>query len=235
MVGEIKKGRYVYYHCTGYKGKCPKPYTREEVLEKKFTELLRGISFSEEVLAWVSQALRESHGEERKCHEEAIGKLQREHRRIQDRIDAMYMDKLDGRIDNDFFDRKASEFRTERCRVMRDIEAHQNAKKSYIEEGIRLLDLARRAPVLFENQLPAQKRKLLDFVLSNCRWNDGQLEPEYRKPFDMLALALAVAAQNAAAAGVARNVAQNENWLPTLDSNSRDTGSFDLLPPHPLT
>ena len=32
LVGEIKKGRYVYYHCTGYKGKCPEPYTREEVL-----------------------------------------------------------------------------------------------------------------------------------------------------------------------------------------------------------
>jgi hypothetical protein len=23
MVGEIKKGRCVYYHCTGFKGKCP--------------------------------------------------------------------------------------------------------------------------------------------------------------------------------------------------------------------
>src|ERR1700730_9217600 len=23
MVGELKKGRYVYYHCTGFKGKCP--------------------------------------------------------------------------------------------------------------------------------------------------------------------------------------------------------------------
>ncbi|MBM4073840.1 MAG: recombinase family protein, partial [Planctomycetes bacterium] len=33
LVGEIKKGRYVYYHCTGYKGKCPEPYTREEVLD----------------------------------------------------------------------------------------------------------------------------------------------------------------------------------------------------------
>jgi hypothetical protein len=32
-VGEIKKSRYVYYHCTGYKGKCPDPYVREEVLE----------------------------------------------------------------------------------------------------------------------------------------------------------------------------------------------------------
>jgi hypothetical protein len=30
MVGEIKKARYVYCHCTGYKGKCLEPYTREE-------------------------------------------------------------------------------------------------------------------------------------------------------------------------------------------------------------
>lgn len=35
----------------------------------------------------------------------AIAKLQREHNRLQDRIDTMYVDKLDGRIDNDFFDR----------------------------------------------------------------------------------------------------------------------------------
>jgi site-specific DNA recombinase len=25
LVGELKKGRYVYYHCTGYKGKCDEP------------------------------------------------------------------------------------------------------------------------------------------------------------------------------------------------------------------
>ena len=218
LVGELKKGRYVYYHCTGYKGKCPDPYTREEVLEKRFTELLKGISFSREVLAWVTRALRESHGDERKCHEEAITKLQREHRRIQDRIDAMYMDKLDGRIDNDFFDRKAAEFRSEQCRVMRDIETHQNANQSYIEDGIRLLDLAHRAHVLFENQRPAEKRKLLDFVPSNCRWKDGQLEAEYRKPFDILAVV--VTAQNAAGEGIAQEVAQNENWLPSMNSNS---------------
>src|ERR1039458_765814 len=26
LVGELKKGRYVYYHCTGNRGKCPEPY-----------------------------------------------------------------------------------------------------------------------------------------------------------------------------------------------------------------
>ncbi len=32
MVGELKKKRYVYYHCTGNKGKCGDPYVREEQL-----------------------------------------------------------------------------------------------------------------------------------------------------------------------------------------------------------
>jgi hypothetical protein len=47
VVGEIKKQRYVYYHCTGYADKClgnlsscRRSYVREEVLEQKFTELL---------------------------------------------------------------------------------------------------------------------------------------------------------------------------------------------------
>lgn len=69
MVGEIKKGKYVYYHCTGFKGKCPEPYTREEVLEEMFTALLKGIAFSDETLAWVRHALRESHGDERQFHD----------------------------------------------------------------------------------------------------------------------------------------------------------------------
>jgi DNA invertase Pin-like site-specific DNA recombinase len=187
LVGDIKKGKYVYYRCSHYRGKCPEPYTREEVLEEKFTELLNQISFSPEVLDWVGEALHESHHDERKFHDEAIARLQREHGRVQDRIDAMYVDKLDGRIDNEFFDRKAADFRTEQARIMCDIAAHQNANQPYIEEGVRLLRLARRAAIMFADQPPAEKRKLLDCVVSDCRWKDGQLEPVYREPFGMMA------------------------------------------------
>jgi hypothetical protein len=41
----------------------------------------------------------------------------------------------------------------------------------------------------FESQPPSEKRKLLDFVLSNCCWKDGQLEAKYRQPFDLIASA----------------------------------------------
>ena len=30
-----------YYHCTGYRGKCPEPYAREELIEAQFAELLK--------------------------------------------------------------------------------------------------------------------------------------------------------------------------------------------------
>jgi site-specific DNA recombinase len=218
LVGEIKKGRYVYYHCTGYKGKCPERYTREEVLEKKFTELLKGISFSDEVLTWVTQALRMSHFDEKTFHDDAITRLRRDHKRIQDRIDAMYMDKLDGRIDAEFFDRQAAEWRTEQVHILRNVEKHLTANHSYMEEGIKLLALARRAHELFENQSANEKRKLLDFVLSNSVWKNGELLAEYRQPFDALAIAVA-AEQETKSNGPARTI-ENENWLPGMDSNS---------------
>jgi DNA invertase Pin-like site-specific DNA recombinase len=217
MVGEIKKGRYIYYHCTGFKGKCPEPYTREEVLEERFTGLLKGIAFSDETLDWVRQALRESHRDERQFHDEAIAKLQREHRRLQDRVDSMYEDKLDGRIANEFFDSKAAEIRAAQTTIIRDLGAHQTANRSYIEEGVQLLELAHRAHALFESQPAAEKRKLLDFVLSNCTWKGGELTAKYRQPFDVLAVAVATEQQRMGE-GTAET-ARNEIWLPGMDSN----------------
>jgi hypothetical protein len=161
------------------------------VLEEKFTDLLKGITFSGETLAWVRQALRESHRDERQFHDDAIAKLQREHRRLQDRIDAMYEDKLDGRIGNEFFDSKAAEVRTAQTAIMRDLEAQQTANRSYIEEGVQLLELAHHAHVLFESQPPGEKRELLVFVLSNCTWKVGELRAKYRQAFDVLAVAVA--------------------------------------------
>jgi hypothetical protein len=159
------------------------------VFEQKFAELLTTIHFTPEVLDWVADALQDGHSDERKAHEDAIARLQREHRRIQDRIDAMYLDKLDGRIDNDFFDRKAAEFRGEQARIMGEIEAHQGANKTYLEEGARLFALAHRAHIMFLDRPPAKKRKPLDCVVSECKWKGGELEPVYREPFGILAAA----------------------------------------------
>jgi hypothetical protein len=79
VVGEIKKQRYVYYHCTGYADKCRsnpasfrRRYVREEVLERQFALLLGRLQFDDEVLSWVREALHVSHADKRREQEEAI-------------------------------------------------------------------------------------------------------------------------------------------------------------------
>ena len=100
----------------------------------------------------------------------------------------MYVDKLDGSIDAAFFDRKSAEWRTEQAKIQRTIDDHRSANQTYLEEGIQLMELGRRAPELFAKQEPREKRRLLDFVLSNCTWANGKLTVTYRQPFDLLAV-----------------------------------------------
>ena len=115
IVGEIKKQRYVYYHCTGHRGKCGEPYVREEVLEDQFSELLDRLVFDEEILEWVRDALHSSHAQQLEEHEAAITRLQTEHARLQKRVHSAYADKLDGRIDGTTFDEMAGEWRAEQA------------------------------------------------------------------------------------------------------------------------
>ncbi len=222
LVGEIKKGQYVYYHCTGYKGRCPEPYVREEVLEERFGGLLKGLAFDAEILDWVREALRESHEDEKRHHEEAITRLQAEYRRLQARIDAMYVDKLDGRIETEFFERKSAEWRADQDRCQRLIEQHKAANQTYLEEGIRLLELAQSAHRLFLKQEPREKRRLLDFLVSNCTWKDRKLQATFRQPFDLLAETVATDAMRKAAGHPSSGL--SENWLPGPDSNQRHGG-----------
>ena len=116
-----------------------------------------------------------------------MARLQAEQTKLQRRIDAMYEDKLDGVIDEAFFKRKAEENRTQQAKLAEQIERHQQANQNYIEDGTRLLDLANRAAEIFERQPATEKRKVLRFVVDQCTWKSGQLDFEYRKPFDLIA------------------------------------------------
>ena len=118
IVGEIKKQRYVYYHCTGYKGRCEEPYVREEIIERQFSNLLGRLTFDDEVLAWVRDALSASHADEKREHERAITRLRTEYDRLQNRMHAMYVDKLDGKVDGAFFERMSGEWRAEQDRCL---------------------------------------------------------------------------------------------------------------------
>src|SRR5258708_2292699 len=217
MVGELKKGRYVYYHCTGYKGKCGEPYVREEVIAEKFAQILGQLSFGEEVLQWVSTALRESHADQRKEHDAAIARLQAEVERLRNRIHAMYIDKLDGRIDRSFYVQMSEQWRVEQEKLAQEITLHQAADQCYLDEGVRLLELAHSSQRLFAKQEPSEKRRLLNFVLSNSTWKGGELSIIFRQPFDLISeIATSGPGDGSGGGG---NPSDRPSWWSRQDSN----------------
>jgi site-specific DNA recombinase len=120
---------------------------------------------------------KKAHRDDKQYHDEMTGKLQTEYRKLQDRIDAVYVDKLDAKIAQEFFDRKNSDWRTEQTEILGKIEKHQNANSSYSEEGIQLLELAQKAASLYEKQEMKEKRRILDVLFSNCLWKDWRSRP----------------------------------------------------------
>jgi hypothetical protein len=123
----------------------------------------------------------------------------------------MYVDKLDGQIDRAFFEKMSGEWRSEQDRCLREIGWHQSADQAYLGEGARLLELAQNAKRLFAKQEPREKRRLLNFVLSNSSWKGGQLHATFRQPFDLLAETAVIAASQKG--GEAQNPAGHPVWL----------------------
>jgi hypothetical protein len=76
LVAEIKKKKYVYYHCTGNKGKCPEKWVREEEIARQFGQAIGAIKMDNDVLSWVIAALKESHADTKKYHADRMARLQ---------------------------------------------------------------------------------------------------------------------------------------------------------------
>lgn len=157
--------------------------------------------FDEDIVPSMIRALCESHADELREHEEAIARLQAEQDRLSRRIHAMYIDKLDGNVDPAFYDRMSREWQTQLDRCMDEIQRRRSADRTYLEEGVQLLELSQAAPRLFEKNPPHEKRRLLNFLLSNSVWKDSKLSATFRQLFDLIAETAALAAATPAAGG----------------------------------
>ncbi len=123
---------------------------------------------------------------------------------IRQRLDQAYLDKLDGKIDAAFWERKSAEWRAEEQQVAMALAGLDQVSPDRLLDAARILELANKAHLLYVSQNSAEKAKLLKMVLSNCAIDDASLYPTYRKPFDLICERV-----------------KNEEWRGRRDSNSR--------------
>jgi site-specific DNA recombinase len=196
MTAEIKKGRYIYYRCTGYKGKCGNDYIRQESLSELLGEIASQIEIDAALAEKIAVALRESHEDKKKFQEDSLNRLQSQYAAIQARIGKAYDDKLEGKITEDFWKSKHEAWQKELELIRSNIARHEHANDGYIRKGIEILELAKQAHSRYLRENDQGRRRMLNALLSNCTYNRGSLCPTYNKPFDLLV-----------------NASKKKNWL----------------------
>ncbi len=186
VTAEIQKQKYVYYHCTRFRGKCALPYMREEELSQNLGQILQDIYIPDDVLTDLEKGLTEDQRRLQSNKKEQREKLQQRLTTVRTRIDQAYMDKLDGTISAEFWQRKTAEWHMEEQQVLMALQGLEQASSDSLINAKKTLELANKAYFLYVTQTPAEQAKLLKMVLSNCKTDGVSLCPTYRKPFDII-------------------------------------------------
>jgi len=211
LTAEIKKGKYVYYRCTNAKGKCRQPYLREEVVDSILAEVVKGVQPSAEDADFLREGLKNSLEDQTAYHKDQLEALTGQYAQLQRRLEQIYLDKIDGKVSEEFWREQSEKWQKEQAQVRDALAGHEKASAVYFEEGILLLELAQQAYAAYVAAKPEKKRKILGLLLSNCILKDTTPTPTYRKPFCYLAEA-----------------AQSKEWLPLLDAFRNPTEEFRI-------
>jgi site-specific DNA recombinase len=200
-----KSGReYVYYHCTGHRGKCDEPYMPQEKFAEELPRYVGAIRIDDGASARIADALRSTQAEEKRYQAEVVAGLNRELGKVRSRMAQAYEDRLDGKISAGTWESLNQGYRSTESELARKLDAQHAGRRSYIETGIQILELAQKAPNLYQMQDHNERTKLLLILLSNCTIKDGKVSATYRKPFDLFAEGTDL-----------------QNWRPQRDSNPR--------------
>ena len=216
---ETHKG-HVYYRC--FRRCRGQSYTREERLRELFGGLGRPLRMIEENARLVAEKLKESR---RMIVDEQVQKLttlRTRFDRLGGLIDRAYEEKLDGRIDDAFFNRKRNEWEIERAQLQGEMERLAQTDARSLDTALRLFELANMAYDLYIRQEVPQQRILLDLVTSNCKLFEGQVEADYRKPFDILVELARAESETPSGSGDPEGV--HTVWSGRQDSNLRLLG-----------
>ena len=204
FTAEFKKDKYIYYRCSGSKGKCPQPYLKQEVVEGEFERLLDGLRITDETHGMIMQGLKESFKDKVEYHNNCMDQVEKQIKTLQYRIDQAYEDMLDRKISEDFWRERNGKWLEEKEQLVVKLLASHKADTNYLENANLILELAKTASGLFKVQNAEQKQRLVRLVTSNCTCNNGKLNLELKPIFNKI-----------------METVKTGKWRPQRDLNSR--------------
>ncbi len=185
---EIQKGHW-YGHCNHYKNCSQKNWWRQEKVEDKLFPMFDKVApTNDRVLEILKKALKESHGGEIEYHTNSVNEINRRIDTAQRRLEAIYEDKIDGKIPPEFYSRKFTEYTKEKEDATASLKKLNEGNTKYYEAGYAIHELASKASDIYKsiNATTEDKRLLLSKIFSNLSLNPNEIKPDYTLAFQFL-------------------------------------------------
>lgn len=181
MSSYTKKGR-VYMRCFQAKGKCPNNATELGVIEQ-LEPMLSSIEISEDLAQRICDEINKDRLRASELRETQKKTLRSKYETLERRKDAMYEDRLDGRITVAKYDELAEKITQE----MREIDDELVRLESTFEDSgmtvSNLLKLAVSVNEIFKSSKPAVKNQILRLMVSNLEIQQKRLNFHLLEPF----------------------------------------------------
>ncbi len=183
---EIQKGTN-YGHCNHYRPCSQLKWVKEKNLENQVKPSIAALKVkNERLLDWIRRALKETHYEESRQYENVSKSLQERDEQLKKRLSALYIDKLDGKITEDFYQEKFQEFTGERNELVEQRKKLNTKDNSFYEKTTALYDVAQKGIDIYEASKEFRKRRLIKLIFTDMTLNNGILDFAYTKPYRML-------------------------------------------------
>jgi hypothetical protein len=177
---------WLYYHCTGSKGKHKGVWIEEKELTKQFAGIYKHMKIPEVDLQNMTNTLKNAHEGKVSFNDEMFDEYNEQIKKIEKRIEKSYIDKLDGSITQEEYDNFRKKCRTEQQEYKDKLATLEHADEEYYITASTILDLASRSYELFMGSETDEKREIIQLTLQNLFINDGKLEYTLQKPFDSI-------------------------------------------------
>ncbi|RKX22164.1 MAG: hypothetical protein DRP35_02645 [Candidatus Zixiibacteriota bacterium] len=185
VLGERKKEKYIYYHCTFSKGRHNggNAYLKEDRLAVLFEDSVRKVTISSEKVKWAKNILKVSKYQQNKLIDQELSLLIRNKSKIEKRINSLYDLRIDGDIDKEVFNLKEIEYKSQLSGLDLKIEQSQKVNLNYYEDGCKILELSNRLFPLYLRSDPEEKARILRLIASNYLLEGATISASYNKPF----------------------------------------------------
>lgn len=168
----IKKGKYVYYSCSGYKG-CKKKFIREEWITEQVAAQFERLAIEDRYLIPLRKQLRHLFEQNKDQHFKTYELMEAQKATLDGKLENLYLDYLAGRISVSTYDSLRVTWENESSEIARQLDASIAGKSATWEDLAFFCDSLSNLSNRFKSAENAQKREMFIGALSNCVF-DGE-------------------------------------------------------------